>query len=207
MNQKIGLALSTLCLAVTVLTTPATASSQDITPTTAATLEGAPGERESIVASPIPPSQVNEATDLETAMATLEQYVDYGPNGERRFDAQRANTDNASDYLLAAGREFNRFATTQDGAGGEAQTRDMPGYGNWCGPGNSGPGEPVNTLDRLCQQHDRCYANRGYFACSCDRELIQGIRDNRGNFNGFGENTAALAIATCFNSALCNPAS
>ncbi|HAT1549264.1 hypothetical protein HMPREF3153_12255 [Corynebacterium sp. HMSC06C06] len=85
------------------------------------------------------------------------------------------------------------------------ETRDMPGYGNWCGPGHSGPGAPINTLDSLCQKHDKYYGSRGYFACSCDRELVQGIRKNRGKFNGIGENAMALAIATYFNSAPCNP--
>lgn len=30
-------------------------------------------------------------------------------------------------------------------------------HGNWCGPGNSGPGAPVDALDQACQNHDRAY--------------------------------------------------
>lgn len=44
-------------------------------------------------------------------------------------------------------------------------------YGNWCGPGCSGPGAPISAVDTCCQKHDRCYGSRGYFACSCDNEL------------------------------------
>lgn len=45
-------------------------------------------------------------------------------------------------------------------------------YGNWCGPGNSGPGAPIDRVDQVCCRHDKCYSDRGYLDCSCDRELI-----------------------------------
>ena len=31
-----------------------------------------------------------------------------------------------------------------------------PGY-RYCGPGCSGPGAPVNAVDKCCQDHDACY--------------------------------------------------
>jgi len=30
-------------------------------------------------------------------------------------------------------------------------------YGNWCGPGYSGPDAAVDSLDSCCQGHDQCY--------------------------------------------------
>lgn len=156
-------------------------------------------------AAPVPASTVTDATDLDVAMATLSQYLVYQKDGQRRFDTTRAEADNASEYLLEAGADFNRLAANKNEPSNMIKARGMPGYGNWCGPGHSGPGAPINTIDRLCQKHDKCYATRGYFACSCDKELVQDIRDNRGNFKGAGENAMVLAIATYFNSALCNP--
>lgn len=44
-------------------------------------------------------------------------------------------------------------------------------YGNWCGPGCSGPGAPISAVDSCCKSHDNCYGSRGYFACSCDYQL------------------------------------
>ncbi|MFB4164645.1 phospholipase [Alteribacillus sp. JSM 102045] len=43
----------------------------------------------------------------------------------------------------------------------------FPGY-NWCGPGCSGPGAPVNAVDAACREHDYCYK---YFGpgCACDQ--------------------------------------
>lgn len=44
-------------------------------------------------------------------------------------------------------------------------------YGNWCGPGCSGPSAPISPVDSCCKSHDKCYGSRGYFACSCDNQL------------------------------------
>ena len=30
-------------------------------------------------------------------------------------------------------------------------------YGRYCGPGNSGPGEPIDSLDEACYRHDKAY--------------------------------------------------
>lgn len=46
-------------------------------------------------------------------------------------------------------------------------------YGNWCGPGYSGPGDPIDVVDMCCKSHDQCYDQRGYSTCSCDKELLQ----------------------------------
>jgi hypothetical protein len=36
-----------------------------------------------------------------------------------------------------------------------------PVYGNYCGRGNNPGTEPVDDLDRACQEHDECYENNG----------------------------------------------
>ncbi|WP_248513454.1 phospholipase [Sporosarcina sp. NCCP-2222] len=46
----------------------------------------------------------------------------------------------------------------------------FPGY-HWCGPGCSGPGEPVNNVDAACKAHDICYQS-GCRRCECDREFL-----------------------------------
>jgi hypothetical protein len=50
--------------------------------------------------------------------------------------------------------------------------QDIPIHGNYCGPGHSGTGPPVDAVDQVCCRHDKCYCARGYLDCSCDRELI-----------------------------------
>ncbi|WP_147058506.1 phospholipase [Sporosarcina luteola] len=50
----------------------------------------------------------------------------------------------------------------------------FPGY-NWCGPGCSGPGYPVNKVDALCKAHDECYRLNGD-RCYCDSELLRRLR-------------------------------
>lgn len=39
-----------------------------------------------------------------------------------------------------------------------------PGY-RYCGPGCSGPGTPVNQLDRICMEHDACYRRQSKRVC------------------------------------------
>ena len=46
----------------------------------------------------------------------------------------------------------------------------LPGY-NWCGPGCSGPGNPINEVDAACKFHDECYRDCGD-KCYCDLELM-----------------------------------
>lgn len=47
----------------------------------------------------------------------------------------------------------------------------LRGY-HWCGPGCSGPGEPINEVDAACKIHDECYRTCGD-KCYCDIELMQ----------------------------------
>ncbi|MGE5701316.1 MAG: phospholipase [Clostridia bacterium] len=49
-------------------------------------------------------------------------------------------------------------------------------YGNWCGPGCSGPDSPIDDVDDCCRKHDRCYDEKGYFSRSCDRKLCKCLR-------------------------------
>lgn len=45
-------------------------------------------------------------------------------------------------------------------------------HGNYCGPGDRGPGvAPTDALDAVCQRHDACYAQAGHRSCGCDRAL------------------------------------
>ncbi|SDN59172.1 hypothetical protein SAMN05216360_109219 [Methylobacterium phyllostachyos] len=48
-------------------------------------------------------------------------------------------------------------------------------YGNFCGPGNRGPGyRPIDALDRACARHDACSADplSGIVTtCACNRRL------------------------------------
>ena len=113
---------------------------------------------------------------------------------------QAAKAAGASDYLLEAGRAYNAFTESSSEEGFK-----IPVHGNYCGPGHSGPGAPIDKLDELCQTHDNCYGKKGYFSCSCDAELREGIIKNWGNFNGAGEKANAAAIFAAFSKVGCNP--
>lgn len=76
-------------------------------------------------------------------------------------------------------------------------------YGNWCGPGCSGPGAPIDDVDACCKAHDECYSRRGYSSCSCDRELLNCLAPKRGLTTS--KDRAASLIWTTFKALPCVP--
>jgi hypothetical protein len=49
--------------------------------------------------------------------------------------------------------------------GAPAYGLTLPLYGRYGGPGHSGPGEPIDSLDNSFRQHDVCYTGGDYSAC------------------------------------------
>jgi hypothetical protein len=48
----------------------------------------------------------------------------------------------------------------------------LPVYGHWCGPGHSGPADPIDELDTICMRHDKCYEKHGMHAQRCDITML-----------------------------------
>jgi hypothetical protein len=46
-------------------------------------------------------------------------------------------------------------------------------YGKHCGIGRGSSDPPIDAVDEVCCRHDKCYCERGYADCSCDRGLIE----------------------------------
>lgn len=80
-------------------------------------------------------------------------------------------------------------------------------YGRWCGPGCGGNSldnpPPVDGTDECCMHHDLCYAQRGYFACSCDRALAACLAPKISLLGKGGR--AALLVSSWFKSSPCIP--
>jgi hypothetical protein len=52
----------------------------------------------------------------------------------------------------------------------------FPVYGNYCGFGHGDPTgntPPIDAVDAVCREHDRCYGLLGDFDYRCDRNLIE----------------------------------
>lgn len=133
------------------------------------------------------------------------QYMRTAPDGSSYFDVTAAQTAGANAATLETGDKINQLASTQQGAGDNTMTTmaGVPLWGNWCGPGHGG-GSAVDVLDSICQTHDNCYGDRGYFACSCDREIVADIGNNINRMTT-GEKAMAVAVSTYFTYCLCNP--
>ena len=121
----------------------------------------------------------------------------YVTNDERgiRFDSERAITDGASEELIAVGEMINVYSFA---AQADSDDRlSLPVWGNWCGPGHSGPGAPIDRLDTACMHHDKCYGSKGYLNCACDQALIDEINRYYSKMKAT-EKVAARAVQAYF---------
>lgn len=111
------------------------------------------------------------------------------------FDSERAIADGASEELIKVGDFINlySFAMQSD----KNDRISLPLWGNWCGPGHSGPRAPQDLLDTACMHHDKCYGNKGYFNCACDQALIDEINRNYSHMKT-AEKIAARAVQAYF---------
>jgi hypothetical protein len=58
------------------------------------------------------------------------------------------------------------------------QQLSFPVYGNYCGPGHDDPTgntPPIDAVDAVCREHNRCYRLLGAFDRRCDRNLIESM--------------------------------
>lgn len=91
------------------------------------------------------------------------------------IDIAKAQKDNASQDFLDNAYAYNLVAMKEKGIvqkGGFF----LLNYGRYCGPGNSGPGNPVDDLDTACRSHDRCYGKHGHGNKQCDKDFVATLR-------------------------------
>ncbi|AYJ33006.1 hypothetical protein D4R08_06580 [Corynebacterium xerosis] len=143
-----------------------------------------------------------DVESFDNSVATAQLYASQDESGRPEFDFERARQDNVDSEVLTIGRQFMEV--------GEAYHNDdtsfrasFPVWGNWCGP-RHGSGTPIDVLDRLCMEHDKCYASRGYFDCLCDRQLKDGIQREKGNMSAAARARAA-GIYVWFSTFICVP--
>lgn len=116
----------------------------------------------------------------ERIQKSLEKYYTTADDdGLPRVDLEAAKTASEPEEVLTAAEAYNNYLDASF-VPEEIATRgpSFPVYGNWCGPGHSGPGAPIDLLDRMCKNHDECYARQGYFDCGCDQGLLYIIDKN-----------------------------
>ncbi|MBO3128771.1 phospholipase A2 family protein [Dermatophilus congolensis] len=128
-------------------------------------------------AAPAPTTATATAADpaLDTLVAGIERYL-VKKDGESVFDVEKARRAGESSEIIDAGEKYNEVRDSFSGPAATARSFSLPIWGKYCGPGHSGPGDPVDTLDQLCKEHDDCYGQRAYFDCQCDAKLKADIK-------------------------------
>src|SRR5918994_7058004 len=78
------------------------------------------------------------------------------------------------------------------------QQLSLPFYGNYCGRGHGDPTgntPPVDAVDAVCREHNRCYALLGDFDRRCDRALIESMPSAIASTpSPIGKNAGLLAL-------------
>jgi hypothetical protein len=75
----------------------------------------------------------------------------------------------ASELAKKIGAPANRITSRQ---------LSLPFYGNYCGRGHGDPTgntPPIDAVDAVCREHNRCYGLLGDFDRRCDRDLIESM--------------------------------
>lgn len=116
--------------------------------------------------------------DAQKDINTVLKYTTGYSDGRVEFDTEAAKANGETDEIIEIGEGVNELsAAYYNAAHGIATHEGLPLYGNYCGPGYGGEdnGTPIDALDAACKTHDLCYAENGYFNCTCDQDLIDEI--------------------------------
>lgn len=90
--------------------------------------------------------------------------------------------------------------------GGPPGESGLPVYGNYCGPfhGDRDYLAPhVDDVDLVCKMHDKCYDEKGYSNCACDRALILQMPFAIATTPSLAGKAAGAAAITAFRSLPC----
>jgi hypothetical protein len=148
--------------------------------------------------------------ELLNADKQLETYI-YYKEGQPYIDLEKAKNDGLEEEYIEIGTMVNQISDQMINYSDD-QTNEktikkakisIPVWGNWCGPGY-GSGKPKDVLDAGCKAHDKCYGDRHYFSCACDKALVNYI-DKHFSKMKLKEKVAAVAIKTYFKNTLCVP--
>jgi hypothetical protein len=129
------------------------------------------------------------------------------PQFRIRIPSPREVLGNVEDEVNRVGRRINNrvFENFRD--------TSLPGlpiinwrgcvYGRWCGAGCGGTAPPKDSVDECCMKHDKCYNEKGYFHCGCDKELLRcldkkrDLRTNKGRYAHVIYNYFKLQSVNC----------
>lgn len=139
-----------------------------------------------------------DGSSSDEIMDKVMEYL-YEEDGVKKFDVDAAVENGEDEDIISIGESFNTFSSSMvENPRNARLTLEI--YGNWCGPGHSGPEAPIDNLDKACKQHDLCYARYQYFDCDCDAELIRTIRYYRDN--GYFDKVIDLKVTLAMSYAI-----
>ncbi len=105
---------------------------------------------------------------------------------------------NRTFLVLLAAIFFTGCSSTPDDQDVETVKEEIGDYGRWCGGDNSGPGDPIDPVDYVCYQHDKCI-EKEHTNCKCDFEFrdrmahLASLLTTKGTMGKFGKDMKITA--------------
>lgn len=104
------------------------------------------------------------------------------------------------DDILDIGETFNHIAqekqVNEEGLSTVARAPLVDRW-NYCGAGNSGPGDPQNSADAVCQRHDACIGDASgdrSAMIACDVAFVATMNNIKGEYGGADRTYIEAAI-------------
>ena len=98
-------------------------------------------------------SDIKKSSDIDDQVTVLQKLVTEKV-GQKKFNEQDAKDAGASDLILESGSKYDAISKSRNG------THEFVVRGNYRGPNHSEPGAPIDPLDRLFEEHDKCYGKK-----------------------------------------------
>ncbi len=91
------------------------------------------------------------------------------PTTSALYPVREISVPAVSELAEVAALDRNRFTS---------RLLSLPVYGNYCGRGHGDPTGnklPIDAVDAVCREHDRCYGLLGDFDDRCDHDLVESM--------------------------------
>lgn len=140
----------------------------------------------------------------------FDRFVTWEDDGNFYFDMEAARSAGVDDFALRVGNQFNAIVSQQNLLGTYAEVLRAPLVDRWayCGAGNSGPGNPYNSADAVCQRHDYCIsaaAGDRQRMIDCDNRFINEMNAVKGSYSGSDRVYIEAAIQVIRAARACRP--
>lgn len=140
---------------------------------------------------------------------TIDRYSYTSPEGLELTDVEQAKEGQVDAFVIEVMSVYNEMLVeeyrVEKGLGTPRQS--IANRWGWCGKYRTNGGNPHNSADRICMNHDHCLnrARNSGAKIGCDNAFISGMRSVAGRYSGADRAYIEAAIRVISAARLCRP--